>query len=59
LQDVKNGRFQRAVVYRVFICQKKYLRQLKACFFKEPTSRSMIDLELYRMVKIGFVKKVS
>ena len=34
LQDVKNGRFQRAVVYRVFICQKKYLRQLKACLLK-------------------------
>jgi hypothetical protein len=34
LQDVKNGRFQRAVVYRIFICQKKYLRQLKACLLK-------------------------
>jgi hypothetical protein len=34
LQDVKNGRFKRAVVYRVFICQKKYLRQLKACLLK-------------------------
>jgi hypothetical protein len=34
LPDVKNGRFQRAVVYRVFICPKKYLRQLKACLLK-------------------------
>jgi hypothetical protein len=34
LQDVKNGRFQRTVVYRVFICPKKYLRQLKACLLK-------------------------
>ena len=34
LQDFKNGRFQRAVVYRVFICPKKYLRQLKACLLK-------------------------
>jgi hypothetical protein len=34
LQDVKNGRFQHAVVYRVFICQKKYLRQLKAFLLK-------------------------
>jgi hypothetical protein len=34
LQDVKNGRFQRAVVYRVFIFPKKYLRQLKACLLK-------------------------
>ena len=34
LQDFKIGRFQRAVVYRVFICPKKYLRQLKACLLK-------------------------
>jgi hypothetical protein len=34
LQDFKNGRFERAVVYRVFICPKKYLRQLKACLLK-------------------------
>ena len=34
LQDFKNGRFQRAVVYRVFICPKKYLRQMKACLLK-------------------------
>ena len=34
LQDVKNGRFQHTVVYRVFICPKKYLRQLKACLLK-------------------------
>ena len=34
LQDFKNGRFQRAVVNRVFICPKKYLRQLKACLLK-------------------------
>jgi hypothetical protein len=34
LQDFKNGRFQRAVVYRVFICPKIYSRQLKACLLK-------------------------
>ena len=34
LQDVKNRRFQRVVVYRVFICPKKYLRRLKACLLK-------------------------
>jgi hypothetical protein len=60
LQDVKNRRFQRVIVYRVFIYPKKYLRRLKACLLiKEPTSRSMIDLELYPMVKISFVKGVS
>jgi hypothetical protein len=34
LQDIKNRRFQRVIVYRVFICPKKYLRRLKDCLLK-------------------------
>ena len=34
LPDVKNRRFQSVVVYRVFICPKKYLRRLKAYLLK-------------------------
>jgi hypothetical protein len=60
LQDFKNGRFKsaRCLLSRIHL-PKEVFTSIESLFIKEPNSRSMIDLELYAMVKIGFVKRVS
>jgi hypothetical protein len=52
LQDFKNGRFQRAVVYRVFICPKIYSLQLKACLLKSQ------QVEAWSICEEGIVNEV-